>query len=381
MSKFDDAVTSLMLTHPFFSSLLLKFEHVADDTVGTAAIGLKKLIYSPAFFEKLSDNSATFVVAHEVMHAVHGHVPQLMQYQKSGVGPDGKPFNQRKMNMAMDYANNAALVADGFVFDNREVSICLDSKYTQHMLPDEIYALLPDDKPDGGGGGGGSGSGGLDQHGVEGDVEGESAIDASDIIAAAHHHKQVMGKLPGGMDRLLDSLRRPAVSPWSMLRRQISNVIGSGGTTSWRRLNRPMVVRGIYMPTRTGRNAGRVGVVMDTSGSISKEVLEKFAGHVAAIIDDAMPTEVCLYWVDSKVAGTGRVKTGAQLRSFIAKGAKGGGGTNMPKGVEAAEADKCNIIVVLTDGYTPFGNPSATPVVWAITTSVRAPHGTTIKIT
>ena len=45
----------------------------------------------------------------------------------------------------------------------------------------------------------------------------------------------------------------------------------------------------------------------------------------------------------------------------------------MPEGVEAAVADGCNSVVVLTDGYTPFGDPQPKPVIWAITSSGVTP--------
>ena len=37
-------------------------------------------------------------------------------------------------------------------------------------------------------------------------------------------------------------------------------------------------------------------------------------------------------------------------------------------------------IIVLTDGYTPFGEPCAIPVFWAITSNKVAPYGQTVRI-
>jgi predicted metal-dependent peptidase len=93
-----------------------------------------------------------------------------------------------------------------------------------------------------------------------------------------------------------------------------------------------------------------------------------------------MPREVLVYWVDAHVHRKDEIKNSTQLRALLAKPVPGGGGTDMRKGVRAAEIDKCDAIVVLTDGYTPFCD-SPRPLMWAITShNIKAPHGQTIHI-
>ena len=106
-----------------------------------------------------------------------------------------------------------------------------------------------------------------------------------------------------------------------------------------------------------------------------------FAGHTASIMDEARPKEVRLYWTDTQVNQIDVVRSAADLRRVMGRPIKGGGGTNMPIGVQAAVADKCDIIIVLTDGYTPFCD-APVPLIWAITTQVTATgNGKTIHIT
>lgn len=45
--------------------------------------------------------------------------------------------------------------------------------------------------------------------------------------------------------------------------------------------------------------------------------------------------------------------------------------------VDGIEAEAC---IVLTDGYTPFPDAPKYPVFWGMTTDVRAPFGTNVRI-
>ena len=177
-----------------------------------------------------------------------------------------------------------------------------------------------------------------------------------------------------------DELRRPDQSPWAILRNFVTSNLPGHDRSSWKRLQRKYAVRGIGMPGRVSMGAGRVGVVIDTSGSIGQDMLNLFASHMGAIITDAMPRDVKIYWVDAKLHRVDDAKNVTDLRRILAKKIPGGGGTDMRIGVAAAEKDKCDSIVVLTDGYTPFCD-SKKPLMWAITSDVKAEgNGRTISI-
>lgn len=376
MATFDDCVTSLMLSNPFFSQLLMRLNIEPDDSIGTCAVSINTLYYSPAFFAKLDVDEGVFAIAHEVQHCILQHVEMLHTFHRTGIGPDGKEFRPNIYAAAIDYVVNAACVENGFKKIRPEViELYLDQqRFPSTMLVTDIYDELAKQKvpPPGAP---------LDDHKYDPtEVTQAPAISATDVVAAAGHHKAMTGKYPAGIERLIEAFQKPVVSPWTILRRFVCRSLPGRDQSTWKRFNRSMLHRGIYTPGRNGAGVGRVGVVNDTSGSIGDAMLARFAGHMAAIIDEQRPKDVMIYWVDAEVAGTGRVRTGSELRAFVGKGAKGGGGTNMVKGVEAATADKCDVIVVLTDGYTPFGSPSKTPVLWAITTAIEAPHGTTIHI-
>jgi predicted metal-dependent peptidase len=267
------------------------------------------------------------------------------------------------------------------------------------MTPEEVYCDLkknpPPPKPCKGAGkpgGDGTGNQTLDTHGYDTGDDGKAGSAPSDtvpvvgpaeIMEAANVCKMSQGNLPAGIDRLIDEIRRPEVSPWKRLRQAIVTAMHGRDASSWNRLQRRMIVRGVGMPGPIAHGSGRWGIVVDTSGSIDKEMLQLFAGHVAAIMDDVKPRDVLIYWVDTKVHRVDTVKSSTDLANIIAKGAPGGGGTDMPKGVKAAADDLCDVCVVLTDGYTPFCDwPNKRgKVIWAITTpNLKSPHGTSIYI-
>jgi predicted metal-dependent peptidase len=244
------------------------------------------------------------------------------------------------------------------------------------MTPEEVYCLLKKDPSQQGGGGAGKP---LDGHRPKpnGTTQG---ITAADVQQAASMCKAVQGTLPAGIDRLLGEIKKPSQSPWRRLRQFVTTSLSGYDASTWRRLQRRMIVRGVGMPGRVQQGAGVVGIVGDTSGSIDDAMLQLFGGHMAAIVDDARPQEIRVYWTDAKVHRVDSAKNSGELRKVLSSKIPGGGGTDMREGVQAAEADGCDSIVVLTDGYTPFCD-SKKPLIWAITEAgKRSPYGETIHI-
>lgn len=382
-AKFDDALMSLLMSQPFFGSLLMKLGHVEDKDIPTLCVDGRNVRYNPDFLAQLDLDEVVFSIAHEVMHEAYQHLPRMRYYAATGLGPDGKEMDWDRFNRAADYPINALLAEQGIgkVIDKAKFEICLDlKKYPSTMTPEEVYCKLP---PSSGGGGGGGGGKPLDQHDYAAGAESAApdAITPADVIQAAQQHKAIKGSLPGGMERLLGELQRPSVSPWARLRRFVTRSLPGADATTWRRLQRRLVVRGIGVPGSTKQGVGRVGVVVDTSGSIDQKMLNLFGGHLAAIITDARPEDVRIYWTDARVHRVDSINTPSQLRQVLSKKVPGGGGTDMPTGVRAAEQDKCDVVIVLTDGYTDFCD-GAKPLIWAITTkSVSATgNGETIHI-
>jgi predicted metal-dependent peptidase len=88
-------------------------------------------------------------------------------------------------------------------------------------------------------------------------------------------------------------------------------------------------------------------IVLDTSVSMGANEIGQALAETKAICR-AVGTDPTVLFVDSEVCGKG--KAGRNLASKVV----GGGGTNMGRGIEAAVEDRPDVIIVLTDGYTPW---------------------------
>ena len=70
----DRAKVSLVTQHPFFASILMKRGIVYDNTIPTAAVDQRGIIYAnPYFVNSLSVDQAVFLLAHEVGHVIGQH--------------------------------------------------------------------------------------------------------------------------------------------------------------------------------------------------------------------------------------------------------------------------------------------------------------------
>ena len=82
---------------PLLGVTMMPLSVVPDDRIGTAATDGHRIIYSPKFFNTLSDEQKQFVFAHEVMHVAFNHILR------------SKGRNQRLWNIATDSVINQIL--------------------------------------------------------------------------------------------------------------------------------------------------------------------------------------------------------------------------------------------------------------------------------
>lgn len=375
MANFDDTAAALMLGNPFFAQLFFRYRHRATDSIPTLAVGVREFLYNPQFLASLSDDVAVAGFAHEVMHGVFQHVQMQRDYFKTGVGPDGKPFDPERWAQAIDYCVNRAVFDAGIgkLGDNWYFS----PKYTEDWTPQEIYADLAKNPPPPQGNS-------PDEHGTPDDEEAEiddaePAITPEAVIAAGRAAK-AMGQMTPQLERLLGEVVRPKSNPWAVLQASIGRALGRLRSTSYRHLQRRLVVRGIGAPGVRRHGIGAVGIVPDISGSITPDVLAVFAGHIELILRTQKPEVVHVAWTDDAVRRIDTVTKMDTLRQSLRKPFNGSGMTDMRAGITALHDRGCDVIVVLTDGYTPFPERTYVPLIWAMTTDQLAPIGRNIRI-
>lgn len=375
--KLIKARANLVMAHPFFGTLALRLKMVEDTSVKTGVCDGTSIRYNPKFIDELSQSKVQGFLAHSVMH------PAMLHHTRRG------SRDKAKWNKACDYAINGILTKAGFDLPEGK----LNNPAYDNMPAEHIYTLLPDgdDQNNGGGGSGGSGSGG-DQNqdpGGDGGVDdspnsqnsGSSQSQQNNeeaewkvaVAQAAHAAKQT-GKLPAGIDRMIEDLMDP-VLPWrDILRRFMTEK--RNDDFSWSRGNRRFLAQGLYLPSRRSDDAmGEMVVVIDTSGSIGQRELDEFGSEIKGIIEEVKPSKTYVMYCDARVAHVDEFGPNDEIGFKL----HGGGGTDFRPPFEwlAERQIEPRALVYLTDGYGPFPEEEpAFPTMWCINnTQVIPPHG------
>ena len=175
---------------------------------------------------------------------------------------------------------------------------------------------------------------------------------ASDIQQA---HQREPGSVPMGLLRWAESIL-PSRVDWrrvlaAEIRQAIAAVSGSVDYSYRRPSRRGDAAKPALLPTLF-RPVPQVAVVCDTSGSMHDELLARALAEVEGLLTRAglRAGQIQVLAVDTEVHAVSRV---TRARDVVLAG---GGGTDMGRGIEAAMRlrPKPSVVVVLTDGYTPW---------------------------
>jgi predicted metal-dependent peptidase len=365
--RLTHARATLIIDQPFFGALALRLKLIEDFSIPTMAVDGRHVYYNPKFTKTLDNAELKFVVAHEVGHCVFDHI-----------GRRGAR-NPKKWNMAGDFVINDMLVDAGFTMPK----VGLLNPAYKGMSADHIYSLLPeqDDKGPGNGQPGGAlcdimdGAGG----GHQAD-QAETEILSNDwkiaTIQAANAAK-AEGKLPGALQRFVDSMTDSKVDWRAQLRRFVTE--RNQDDYSWLRPNRRYLGAGLYLPSLYSEGMGEIAIVVDTSGSIDQPTLEAFGAEINAIRDSVRPAVTRVIYCDARVQ---HVDT-YEPEDTIELAMHGGGGTDFCPPFEHIEehGHKPKCLVYLTDMYGRFpDNEPEFPVIWCATSDVLGPWGETTRI-
>ncbi len=179
---------------------------------------------------------------------------------------------------------------------------------------------------------------------------------AEEILAQA---SKLPGTVPLGILRAAEAVLRPKVDWRSVLRQRVRKAVMDLSDRAYPTYSKPHRRQGalgrVVLPGGYGTKP-EVAVVVDTSGSMGDLELAQALAEVKGVLQGRRAT---VYSVDAEVHAVQRVWAAEQVRLL------GGGGTDMGRGIEAALRDGHHLVVVLTDGYTPWPErpPKATVVV------------------
>lgn len=365
----EKARVNLMLHHCFFGNIILGLTVVEDPTVWMAATDGTSLFINRENLGALPMAEIVGVFKHEAMHIA------LMHPFRVGAR------NFKKYNRAADMVINPIVLGEGGALPKNVLD---GSKYLGKST-EQIYALLPDEAGDnqkGGKSGGESGGNPLDDDIRE--APDKSSVAEAQVMAKVAQAAQIakaVGQMPGGVRALLDDILNPTVAWVEELRDFL--VEASATDYTFARPNRRFVAQGIYLPSISGNDAmGKLGVVIDTSGSMGEQQLRQNFGEICGAVEDCAPSELVIVYCDSGVNHVDYFDHATADDVRITAKRVGGGGTDMTKALDWFEdnAPDVKAIIVLTDGFTPFGEERSTPVLWAIDGSTVSPVGRTVKV-
>ncbi|MGW1534834.1 vWA domain-containing protein [Streptomyces aureus] len=338
---------------PYLASALYALTVVPSTEVPTMGVDRHWRCYvSPAFVDATPVPELAGVWIHEAAHLLrdhHGRADRL---------PAATQRDWHRVNIAQDCEINDDLLADGLRLPEGRME---PRRFglPEGRLFEEYVDRLPPTKhaPDCGPGAHGrsvpwelTGPGGPARLG---DVEAQAL--RRQTADAMRVHQRTRGTLPGGWQRWAEEVLEPTVDWRQALSGAVREAAAwAGGAVDYtyrRPSRRTPALRGVVLPSLR-RPLPRVAVVIDTSGSMGDAELAAALGEVTGVLREVgiRGNRVTVLACDADVHAVSRVTATEQITLG------GGGGTDMRVGIGAAlaTAERPNIVVVLTDGLTPW---------------------------
>lgn len=375
LKRFEWLISFLICRFRFVHQILGMMTKTANNIVPTMGVRVLSgarfdMVYNPAFVETLSDEEATFVLYHEVLHLVLHHCTTR------------RFDNHEVWNLATDAAVNELIpVIPGscerpktkkgdlcgvFVDELRKETIFKDikNKQTSEWYYDFFMKHLPPQSKDGGRGGKGKNQGKgkdalgkpqMDDHGgwKENEIADEKVRAKVDEIAKS----DLWGTVSAADKEMIMAAQSRKINWRNFLRRFHGNQVWNERETTRKRPNRRT---GFAHPGFKKIHVDRHLVATDTSGSIDSGLLAEFLSVINGATD-FIPIDMMQFDWD---------KT-SDPRPFDRKLAKfefsGRGGTNFQPVIDIVNERRYKSVIILTDGEAaPPSRPKNAKVLWVL---------------
>lgn len=172
---------------------------------------------------------------------------------------------------------------------------------------------------------------------------------------------------------------------WQELLREYMFKIAKNDYT-WTNPNRRYAWKGIYLPGMRSNEMGTVSIVIDTSGSISKEELQVFWNGIRNIMEELLPEKLIVYACDNQIHEVNEYDSGDLPDTLEVSGH---GGTDFAPAFKEIDrrGDNPQVILYWTDlnvHSAGFGQEPDAPVLWLKTPTKGdmqpPPFGTVIPL-
>lgn len=382
MKKINQAIAALLHVEPFYGHLILNMRITKDDTCPSAGVYITdkvNLVYNEAFVENLSLNHACKLLKHECEHIFREHISRAKQ-----IGAVSKELHKR-FNIATDATINRNDLKD-FTATVGGVSVAKLNEMLQGYI--DTFNQKPENKsnqktfsamaegqlaeyyynriiefaeqnaealPESGDGMGET----VDDHSQWEKSEGNAEVQKEVVKGAVNNAvKQAggIGSVSGDIASIVAKLNESQVNWRQQLRQFFVNTQKSLKISTRKRRNRRY---GILQPGAKRKPELHIGLLVDTSGSVSDKELAMFWTEMEAIHKCGVVVTVIEADCDVKNVYDFDPKKQPDL--------KGRGGTAYNPAIEKA-------IELKVDGIIYFGDMDAAdkpidpkkPFLWAI---------------
>jgi len=364
--KLIKARIEIQKENPFFSYLVMHLRFIPDrkgvlpcNTIGVDAYG--NIYYNEKFIESLSTKTCKEILCHEVLHVALEHMKRLEQR------------NKRIWNIAIDLAVNYVLrqhgmklTEDALIPDEKgyfkRFNINVNGKIAEQMYT-ELYNKVPrtlKTQTD------------VHIYKAEGKIQKsykdqknlrKEKFDWKKILREAEVHSKIHGVEPLGIERDIDFLFRHKINWKSLLWKYIINEIPVDFT--WTKQSKKTISSNIYLPSTKKENINVV-VAVDTSGSITKNMLNEFIGEIIKLSRSFEFIDVTILTCDAEVQDVFRLRNREIIRKIKNIRVHGGGGTSFVPVFNWIYENQKNtkVLIYLTDGYGIYPKDETIPTIW-----------------
>ena len=376
------AKVTLVLSYPFFATLVCGMPVVIDDTLDppTMATDGTKIMAHPAWVMNHTPHERVWALCHETMHCVFKH------FLPTNYGSR----NFKKWNVAADVVINVMLESQsdpasrvgqrpkGVIWEASEMlggRTAVDLYKAGGGTTQGVYALLPDFAGDG------------DTWGdmwdrfepMKGDPSKQATAEAqwNVKVAQAAAVAKAQGKLSQEMKRFVGEALKPRVNWQEKMRHFFTQRVRSEQT--YARPNRRFMSQGMYLPGRSGSKLGEVAVAVDLSGSVNEQEFKEFAAELRAIKTDCMPANLHVLYFTIQVEHHAQFAADEELE-LTPNWSGGTAFSPIMRYIEDHDIDPV-ALVVLTDLYcSDFGDVPPYPVMWVSTGADKVPWGDVVML-
>lgn len=362
--------------------------------------GTYSLLYRPELVESTSDNTISTILEHEGLHLINMHIARFIRILAGELDNNKKEEKRMVWNLATDCAVNSQLgLNEKIEISGIETQVLLPKSfnlpngkaseyYFSELLKsnpmknnnsnNSVYGIYSDDNSEsensnGNGNDDGDnknkGSKSIDDHsGWDKNIESNPDLyslsrkaenNIKDLIkTAVENFDKTKGNLPSSIRELIEEcLKPPQVPYYQIIRKVVRASKHSKFTRSFTKINRKRTY--LFMldnshlpqlspfPGRTRDFTFNISIMIDTSGSMSKdEILESLSG-TKDIIENDRHCEINIVECDAKVQKVYQVKKIKDIQFDIC----GRGGTELSPGLEKCKEFNSDITLAFTDGY------------------------------